>query len=198
MKSLPLTALVLSNLGVIVFSIFGGWNTYTILGLYLIENIIIGALILPKMAIAKERGALGKSKEYQMVFFVAHYATFIVFHGAVLLLFVMPAGSSPEGIGLLFLLALALLAASHWISYKENFIKQHESDTTTAFTLMAAPYLRVLPASLALLLVAFLTRNTPLEVPLLQAIILLKLALDIPAHNAEHKLLRRKNSPETS
>ena len=81
--------LVASNLLPLVGVLFWGWNLWSIIILYWIENGIVGALNVPKMLLARaERLRAGPLGRVLMTgFFCVHYGIFWFVHGIFVWLF---------------------------------------------------------------------------------------------------------------
>ena len=74
-------ALVLTNALVSLGPLAFGWNLAALLMLYWLELVFVGLVNIAKMARASRLGELGKSRSYQAIFFITHYATFCVLYG---------------------------------------------------------------------------------------------------------------------
>jgi hypothetical protein len=83
--------LIASNLVPLVGVLFWGWNLWSILVLYWIENGIVGLLNIPKMLLARGGGEPGESgsagRLFLTAFFCVHYGIFWLGHGVFVLLF---------------------------------------------------------------------------------------------------------------
>ena len=75
--------LVASNLVPLVGVLFWGWNLWSIIILYWIENGIVGALNVPKMLLARGGDGAGgtQGRVLMTAFFCVHYGLFWFVHG---------------------------------------------------------------------------------------------------------------------
>ncbi len=188
-------ALVLANLLPIAGVLFLGWNLKTLVMAYWIENGIVGVLTIAKMILARERGGLGKSKGYQIIFFVAHYATFWVMHGVLIINVLLPPSYPYEGSVILFALSALVFIASHGVSFKFNFWDRREYERVDSVTLMVLPYVRVLPAHIVLLAAILFVRNLDGPYMVLVAVAVLKTVIDALVHLYEHAWIARRPAP---
>ena len=153
---------------------------------YWLELVIIGLFNILKMAFAAQLGELGKSRSYQGIFFIAHYATFVVLYGTLLRLWVAGPDTRLSG-GPTVLLALLIFGVSHGISFKLNYIDRKESSRITSLLQMAEPYKRVIPVQFALVAGAFLVREASESAFSLALLALVKLAVDLATHIYLHR-----------
>jgi hypothetical protein len=78
-----LAMLVAANLLPLFGVLFSGWSVFIVMSLFWLENVIIGAWNVPRMATQLLRGQWGAL--FLIPFFIVHYGLFCAIHG----LFVM-------------------------------------------------------------------------------------------------------------
>lgn len=224
-------ALIYANLLPMFGVLFLHWSVTDILYTYWLETVIIGTITVLKMLKAKgipdlERWTkidpeLKKITPTQITvmrtvcipFFILHYGGFLsgyIFFINLglptLLYWTSPAViTSPQTWGVL--VSAAGLFASHWLSYKQNFIAKEEFRKTNFVTLMFAPYKRIFVLHLTILLGVFaivltsvglnaIIGNPEFLVRISQTLVLiifiiLKIAVDKKFHLLEHLKLKQ-------
>jgi len=186
---LSVLILVVANL----FPLFGvlrlGWNAPDILLLYWGENAIIGIWNLLKMSTAKGAGPAGP-KPLFLLFFAVHYGFFMAIHYFFLVSF-LSKGFGPHGFSLDLLRGvrpgLLVLFLSHGISFFANYIGRGEYLGASTAHLVFQPYGRIVVMHLTIIFGAGLMMLTGQSVVLLGTLILLKIALDVMAHQRERQ-----------
>ena len=141
------------------------------------------------------RPASGSDKAALIPFFVMHYGMFWVVHGIFVLTFPAFAISGAEGepdFGstldpLAIVFALICLFISHGISYRLNYIGRGEYLRTTAARQMFAPYGRLVVLHVTIIFGAILISMTGASASAIVVLVLLKIALDVGLHLAEHR-----------
>jgi len=211
-----LIALVAVNLIPLAGVLFLGWEAAMILLLYWSENLIIGALNVIKMILVRPESRGGwAGKLFMVPFFCIHFGGFCAAHGLFLLMLLGLGGEeamNPSSGGgtawpgpLIFVQLLVgvirhawsvrpagstwpllALAVSHGISFVQNYLGKREFATQTLEKQMGAPYGRI-----AILQVAILAGAAPIlamhsPVPMLAALVVLKIVVDIGLHNRSH------------
>jgi len=187
-------ALVVGNLIPLVGVLVLGWEVGLVLGLYWIENGIVGIINCAKMALAQGDGPDGNArKTTQIPYFIVHYGLFWFVHGifvGVIAAIGSPAAFNGGGFGLsgtsadplAVLVAVVGLSVSHLVSFWVDFIGKGEYRTVTVAQQMQAPYGRMVVLHLAIvfggLVVALLGSPTGPVVVL----VLGKTALDLNYH----------------
>ena len=193
-------ALVAANLvplyGVVAF----GWETFPLMLLFWLENVVIGVLNAARMLCVDPRDlAAWAAKALMVPFFCFHYGMFTAVHGVFVFglfggegfgevrgLWVLePAARAVRAHGLE--IAVLALAASHLFSFFWNYLGRGEFRRASVGTLMAQPYGRVVVLHVAILGGGFAA--TALGSPLWALLVLLglKVALDLRAHLREHR-----------
>ena len=128
-------------------------------------------------------------------FFVMHYGIFWVVHGIFVLLLptfaLMGADGAPDfgttldPLGIVVVLVCLLI--SHGVSYRLNFIGRGEYLRTTTAQQMFAPYGRLVVLHLTIIFGAILIGMTGASAAAIVVLVLLKIALDLGLHLAEHR-----------
>ncbi|MDP9468432.1 MAG: DUF6498-containing protein [Chloroflexota bacterium] len=215
-SSLALVLLVGFNLVPLAGVVWWGWDLWTILVLYWVENGIIGALNVAKILTAQGTVLPGLTR-WRMngrpvnqiarggiaAFFTIHYGVFWLGHGVfVLLALPLIAGvssgsgsssgdtlfgtSAGPGWGLLQLGAIGL-ALSHGASFGLNYIGRGEYRTTSPIQLMLAPYGRVVVLHLTIILGATVSIALGTPIGALVVLVTIKTLLDVAFHLREHR-----------
>ena len=194
-------ALIVANLVPLIGVLFFGWSVWNILIVYWLENGIVGAFNVLKMATATgvpepqgttvNRQARGNSKASLIPFFVIHYGIFWVVHG--IFVFTLPflftgAPGSESGVdpGAILLAGIAL-AISHGVSYWWNFLHGAEYRRVSAAQLMFAPYGRLLVLHMTIILGAVAIGTTGAQSAAVAILVAIKIAIDLALHLAEHR-----------
>lgn len=199
--------LVAANLVPLAGVLFFGWELFTVLVLYWLENGIVGAFNVIKMSLAaapdqvpgSERPlppAQAYSKLFMVPFFVVHYGVFWVVHGVFVFVLAMLSGGDA-----LFprvpielqpvLIGAAALALSHGSSLVFNYVGRGEYRHTSPRAQMAQPYPRMIVLHLTIVLGAVLVLGLGQPVLLIGLLVVLKTALDLLLHLREHARLGR-------
>ncbi len=202
-------ALVVANAVPLIGVLFFGWSVWTILIVYWLENGIVGAFNVLKMARAEGgessgaagwtingRPAAGMAKAALIPFFIVHYGLFWVVHGVFVLTLPLFAsiGSGGADIGpgpslWTILFALVVLFVSHGLSYLFNFIGSGEYRRVTPIGQMFAPYGRLVILHVTIIFGAILVALTGAPVVAVAVLVVLKTALDLGFHLREHRRL---------
>ena len=186
-----ITALVAVNLvplaGIFAFD----WGLNSVIFLYLIENIVIGLYSIAKMLLASKGGSLGGTRGYKVLFFLAHYSTFVVFHGTFLSFFLFRSEGRALVFDFLYPLAIGLYIFSHGVSLKENFFGKHENKKVTSLEQMWMPYRRVVPTHAGLIVFSSLVLLAGQAKLSIAVVVCLKIVMDLAAHCAIHRRIGR-------
>lgn len=208
---LSLSALVLVNLVPLFGVVFFGWSVFQVMALFWLENVIIGAYNLLRMATQLLKGEWGIL--FLMAFFTVHYGMFTAVHG----LFVMGIfGQGPPVIdGRIeatplaaftlmrqmidldptYLWAAIGLAASHGVSFVLNFMIGGEWKRVDVGTLMFGPYKRVVVLHLTILAGAGAIAMLGAPVWGLVVLVIIKTVVDAFSHWSERKRLAESRAP---
>ncbi len=197
-KSPTVIVLLLANLiplyGVLVF----GWETFPLVYLFWLENVVVGGINVLKMLLAAPHsGVSWAAKLFLIPFFCVHYGMFTFVHGVFVVGFFgrqfRPGAAFPAAE--LFLrmiseqhlwLALMALVVSHGFSFGWNYLVRGEFRTASMSALMQEPYGRVVVLHVAILGGAFLLMALGSPVAGLVLLVGLKIALDVRAHLRQH------------
>ncbi len=207
-------ALIAANaiplLGVLSF----GWNVWTILIVYWLENGIVGLFNIAKMARAEGdfvgpagaitlngRSVSSMAKVGLIPFFVMHYGIFWLVHGVFVLTLPVfgsmsaagPAGSDggpdlTDGFSPITILAAVIaLTISHAVSYYFNFLGSGEFRRVTAAGQMFAPYGRLVVLHITIILGGIAIAATGAPAVAIAILVGLKTLMDLGFHLAEHR-----------
>ena len=141
------------------------------------------------------RSPSGSEKAVLIPFFIMHYGMFWVVHGIFVLLLPLFAftgangspdfGTTLDPLAILFV--LGGLFISHGLSYRLNYIGRGEYLRTTAIQQMFAPYGRLVILHVTIIFGAILIGVTGAPASAIVVLVLLKIALDLGLHLAEHR-----------
>jgi len=182
-------ALVLANLVPLAGAAFLGWRLSDVMVLYWAESAVIGFFNICKMA------AIGRWMAIPAgLFFLGHFGAFMAVHFLFLYgLFVEgprnTSGGDLREVAMLFLglwPALAILFASHALSFWVNFIRRGEYAGRSLQKQMQEPYSRIIFMHLVLIFGGGLTLVLGEPTPVLLVVIALKIWFDIRAHLKQH------------
>lgn len=198
-------ALIVTNAIPLVGVLFWNWSLFAILLLYWIENGVVGAINVLKIARAERPepaptgralrlGGAGRRsipRAATIPFFILHYGIFWVVHGGFVLTFFglgafggssAAGGLSPQGL----LVATIALAASHFVSYRTNYIGRGEYLRVAPSEQMMSVYGRVMVLHLTIIFggVAISALGTPAAA--MAVMVIVKTAIDLGLHLREH------------
>jgi hypothetical protein len=204
-----LVALIVANAIPLIGVLFLGWNVWTILIVYWLENGIVGGFNVLKMAYAggepespavrastiriKGRPAEDASKAFMIPFFVMHYGIFWLVHGVFVLtlpLFGSFSGDQELAVDIqpgTILLAVIALAISHGLSFWWNFLVRGEYRHTSAAAQMFRPYGRLVILHVTIIFGALAISFTGAPAAAIAILVVLKTALDVGLHLSEHR-----------
>jgi Family of unknown function (DUF6498) len=197
-------ALVVANAIPLVGVLFLGWDVWTILIVYWLENGIVGIFNVAKMWLAEGvddasaqtringRPIQGQAKGFLIPFFLVHYGIFWVVHGV--FVFSLPAfasfGSDAASMtfdpGAIAFAAFALFIG-HGASFLFNYVGRGEYRHVSAAGQMFAPYGRLVILHLTILLGAFAITFVGAPVAAVAVLVALKTAMDLGFHLREHR-----------
>ena len=203
-----LIALVLANLIPLAGVLFLGWSVWQILIIYWLENGIVGLFNVLKMLRAEGpyeestsawkingRSPKGESRGELIPFFCMHYGIFWVVHGVFVLTLPLFAasdtgdesslGTTPDP-GVLIVAVIALFI-SHGVSYVFNFIGGGEYKRVSPAAQMFKPYGRLVVMHVTIIIGAMAISITGAAIAALVVLVLLKIAMDVGLHLAEHR-----------
>jgi hypothetical protein len=201
-------ALLLANLLPVAGVLWLGWDVGSVVVLYWVENLIVGAYTVLKMLVTGGVHAL-----FRVAFFCLHYGGFCAIHGVFVLKLTRLGATGPEAaaasgwpgplavIEKFVLLAQQILAAapdqllwaclalviSHGASFLLLYLGQQEFRHTTVDRLMTAPYRRIALLHIAVIAGGFLVQHLGSPLGLLVALVALKTGMDIMLHIRSHR-----------
>jgi len=137
----------------------------------------------------------GSDKAVLIPFFVMHYGMFWVVHGIFVMLLPLFAFTGADGSPdfgttldpMAILFVLIGLFISHGLSYRLNYIGRGEYLRTSAARQMFAPYGRLVILHVTIIFGAILIGMTGAPAAAIVVLVLLKIALDLGLHLAEHR-----------
>jgi hypothetical protein len=193
-------ALLAANLVPLYGVLFLGWETFPLVLLFWLENVVIGVLNAARMlCVDPGDPASWATKLFMVPFFCVHYGMFTAVHG-VFVFGLFGGGGFPEVRGLWTLgaaarvvqergleIAVLALIASHLFSFFWNYLGRGEFRRASVGKLMAQPYGRVVVLHLAILGGGFAAAALGSPVWALLLLIALKVGLDLRAHLKEHR-----------
>ncbi|MFL5668720.1 MAG: DUF6498-containing protein [Chloroflexota bacterium] len=200
-------ALIVANAIPLFGVLFLGWNVWTILTIYWLENGVVGIFNILKMSKAAGPEPAGSSavryngrpiiggaaaKATLIPFFVIHYGIFWVVHGIFVLTLPQFQAFGDETAGIAndpgsVAFVLIGLAISHGISYRLNYIGRGEYLRTSVARQMGAPYGRLFVLHLTIIVGGMAIAFTGASSAAVLVLVLLKTALDLGLHLAEHR-----------
>lgn len=210
---LSLAALIGANLIPFIGIFFFHWDVSYIVLLYWIENLVAAFYNILKLAFLKIDSSAEKvGKLFLIPFFCIHYGGFCAVHGFFLIhFFKIGAGSAPfenstEWWGPLIFIQLLYsvfariwasrppemiwavigLFISHGVSFVENYILGQEYKTGSLKNLMHQPYKRIIVMHIAILAGGIFVMQLDSPMPLLIALVLLKIFFDLHLHKKSH------------
>jgi hypothetical protein len=196
-------ALLVANAFPLLGVLFLGWNVWTILTIYWLENGVVGIFNVLKMARVEGPDAAGAApsgaaKATMIPFFVMHYGMFWVVHGIFVLTLPQFQAFGGEGVGsgsdtgflsdpLAIAIVLIGLFISHGVSYRLNFIGRGEYRRTTVAKQMGAPYGRLVVLHITILFGGMAIAFSGAPAAAVVVLVVLKTALDLGLHLTEHR-----------
>jgi len=201
--------LIAANLVPMLGVLFLGWEVFPILFLFWCENVVVGLFNVLRMAMCSGGDRMTHwAKLFMIPFFCVHYGIFTAVHGTFLFGFFAAVHLGHDiGNAIDLLLkdylfwALVALFLSHAVSFVVNYIGKQEYRRVTLEQLMALPYGRIVVLHVTILFGAFLFAFTGLPSVCLTLLVVLKIIVDLKAHQKEHHKLatqtfhRRKEGP---
>ena len=210
---LSLAALIGANLIPFIGIFFFHWDVSYIVLLYWIENLVAAFYNILKLAFLKIDSSAEKvGKLFLIPFFCIHYGGFCAVHGFFLIHFFKigarsaPFENSTEWWGPLIFIQLLYsvfariwasrppemiwavigLFISHGVSFVENYILGQEYKTGSLKNLMHQPYKRIIVMHIAILAGGIFVMQLDSPMPLLIALVLLKIFFDLHLHKKSH------------
>jgi len=207
--------LVFSNLIIIVFALFEGWNLINVLWVYWFQNLIIGYFNYKRILKLKDFTTKNlemndqpvspteKSKKIIAVFFLVHYG---LFHFCYFIFLVISSGisfiNSYLGFSIIALISFIVSIITFYYNHKTSFQLNYQEDLkgkVNIGTLMFMPYARIIPMHLIILFGSLIMISGDNPFPMILFFLSLKTIADVIMHKVEHNFLRKniiKNKPE--
>lgn len=206
-SSWAIAALVIANAIPLVGVVYFGWNVWSILIVYWIENGIVGFYNILKIGKAEGTNSADGSGSWQIngrpaselgkasmiPFFVMHYGIFWAVHGVFVLTLpvfgavtgdaALEQGANPLAIAF----AAIALFISHGLSYRFNFIGRGEYLRVSPAAQMFTPYGRLVVLHVTIIVGALAISFTGAPAALVAILVMLKTAMDVGFHAAEHR-----------
>jgi hypothetical protein len=190
LSSASTLALIAANLVPLMGTAFFGWKLSDVMVLYWAESAVIGVFNVCKIIVVGRWLALLAAP-----FFISHFGAFMAVHFLFLYGFFIQGPGDWSGGDLVDVLrvftelwpALAVLFASHALSFFMNFLGRHEYRERTMENLMSEPYSRIVFMHLVLIFGGGLTLILGESTPVLLAAIALKIWIDVRAHLAQRE-----------
>jgi len=198
LKGLQITFPVQTLIGANLIPVFGvlflGWDVGSILLLYWLESVVIGALNVPKILASRGRPV---GKVFDSAFFSLHFGGFCAGHAMFLKeMFELDISlAALLGLGSLSLAAGSLFL-SHFISMLVNFFGRQEYNKRRSREQMFVPYGRVVIMHVTILFGGILAQQFGAPVFALIILIGIKTAIDLIAHTKEHNKAQSLSSVE--
>ncbi len=177
--------LILANLTPVFGVLFFGWKVADILILYWLENLVIGALNIPKMWACRGNPF---NKLFLTGFFTVHFGFFCYGHGMIISeIFAQGRDILDWVSGQPFLWAIASIFISHLFSMFVNFLGKREYAGRDVNTQMFLPYGRIVIMHVVVLVGGLLVDRLGSPIYALFVLIALKVWIDGIAHTQEHR-----------
>ena len=201
-------ALIVANAVPLLGVLFLGWTVWTILIVYWLENGIVGAFNIAKLAKAqgpyegstsnmrlngRSMDSFANARSGLIPFFILHYGIFWAVHGVFVLTLPVFGGVSGDAdmtLGadpLTILFAVVALTISHGVSYVFNFIGRGEYLRVSPAQQMFAPYGRLVVLHVTIIVGAIAIGMTGAPEAALVVLVVLKTVMDIGFHLSEHR-----------
>lgn len=207
-------SLIVANLIPLFGVMFYGWNVFSLMLLYWLENVIIGFFTILKMKKAEgsllnkfpmslkvngrdvssfKRQSMFDERAFFIPFFTLHFGLFTFVQGIFVLVFFFSSQVTFAGVIIGFL----SLCFSHFMSYQLNYLDREEYKTTSVEYLFISPYPRIVVMQLTVILGGmFALSNQTIYAGIL--LVVLKTIADLVTHLIEHGRVTRTNVPITS
>ena len=176
---------ILTNLVPVFGVLFFDWRVFTVVFLYWLENVIVGAFNIGKMIVADVYQRSGMAF-FMIPFFTFHYGLFSLVHGVfVFVLFGdVVQGDNPfaglqNELTLGILVALMSLTVEHAYLLRTTFIRTGRYKTANLVLLLFAPYPRIVILHVSLLASGFLIHAVNLPFLVFIVLIPLKIGVDL-------------------
>ena len=209
-------SLVLANLVPLAGVLYFGWNVWTIVIVYWLENGVVGVVNVFKIRRAAGPYEPGKTRMTLngrpvddsstaglVSFFAMHYGLFWIVHGVFVLTLPLFASLGTNGSDLgpppsLLSIAIATIALgiSHGLSYKLNYIGRGEYLRVSPASQVFAPYGRLVALHVTIIVGALAIGMTGAPAAAIVVLVLVKTVFDLGLHFAERR--NAESSPDPS
>ena len=191
-------SLLLANLVPVFGVLFLDWQVFTLMFLFWMENLVIGAFNVLKMLANRSSTSAGAATKYFLIpFFCVHYGFFCLMHGVIIVTifgggdaladFPDPAGLWRIALENKLMLALLCLVASDAITFATNYIRKGEYKRVGLNELMFRPYARIVVTQIVVILGGFGMQTLHSPTLGLLLLVFLKIFLDLRGHASESK-----------
>ena len=202
-------ALLVANAIPLVGVLFFGWNVWTILIVYWLENGIVGVFNVLRMLKAEGtddestgrmtmngRPVDSNAKASLIPFFCMHYGIFWVVHSIFVLTLPIFGSMAPDGEGAdmtsgfdlaTIVLAVIALTISHGVSYYVNFLRGGEYQRVSAAGQMFAPYGRLIVLHMTIIVGGIAIATTGAPAAAIAILVVLKTVMDLGFHLTAHR-----------
>ncbi len=195
-------AILLANIFPLIGVVALGWDTFFVLVLFWMENVVVGIYTFLKLL--SVASASVPARVSAALFFCVHYGLFTAVHGLfVFLVFGTIMDGSPEGTSVWqtvlsreMVWGAIVLLVSHGVSFAYNYIRGGEFRKTNLNAVMQEPYGRVVLLHVTIIFGGFLVMLMGSPVAGLLLLVALKTGMDIRAHLRQHE--KYGETPETT
>ena len=206
----PVLFILVVNILPIIGVLFFHWDYLMIIMLYIVETFIVGVVNVAKMI--KSEGKIdnnkiqfngtnkqiekpGCLKLFLVPFFIFHYNFFIAIQVIFVLIFASGLGGETVNLQRFlsfdFIFNILFIAGSHIYTYQKNYIKNNKYQKMTPDILMISPYKRIFIQQITVIFGGILLMVFKAPVFLLVILIILKIIVDIMAHNKTDESLEK-------
>jgi hypothetical protein len=204
-EPVTLALLVGANLVPLVGVLVFGWDVFSVLFLYWIENGVVGVLNVPKILLTarnRDQPELAGAVVFMAITFPLHYGIFWLVHGVFIFvlaggpLMLSTGGSVDDAVFLaltdrgLLLAALGLLT-SHVAALLVSYVGHREYLRVSPARQMLAPYPRLIVLHLTIVLGGFAIVILGQPAALVALLVIGKTAIDLGLHFAERARMQR-------
>jgi hypothetical protein len=203
-------ALLVANAIPLIGVLSFGWNVWTILIVYWLENGIVGVFNVLRMLKAEGPSDVSTgrmtmngrpidagAKASLVPFFVLHYGIFWTVHGIFVLTLPVFGSMAPDGgpgadmtsgfDPATIALAVIALTISHGVSYYVNFLRRGEYRRVSAAGQMFAPYGRLVVLHLTIIVGGIAIATTGAPAAAIAILVVLKTVMDLGFHLTAHR-----------
>jgi hypothetical protein len=202
--------LIIVNILPIIGILFLNWNSYDLLVIYWLENVVVGIYNVARMPFTKigiqtissgqtYTRSLGIfSKLFYTFFFIIHFSIFTGVHGIFIKMLAIPqstfSGISGYQQAAIFFVVLMI---SHGYSYFANFWFKGEYKTRGIFQQMMSPYKRIVVLQITIIFGAFLSILFPGMIFSI-VLVLVKILIDLYTHKKAHTTIIDMSTPDNN